>query len=61
MKNLLFQNRSLCEAKQEDDDDEIDASEPLQIRLSIIREATDDFSDSNKLGQGGFGAVYRVR
>ncbi|XP_068490177.1 cysteine-rich receptor-like protein kinase 29 [Phaseolus vulgaris] len=43
----------------DDDDDGIDASESLQIRFSIIREATDDFSDSNKLGQGGFGAVYR--
>ncbi|KAL5773345.1 hypothetical protein ACOSQ2_013269 [Xanthoceras sorbifolium] len=27
--------------------------------LTIIRAATDDFSDSNKLGQGGFGTVYK--
>ena len=28
--------------------------------LATIRAATDDFSDSNKLGQGGFGTVYKV-
>ncbi|KAM5586045.1 cysteine-rich receptor-like protein kinase 26 [Rosa sericea] len=27
--------------------------------FEIIRSATDDFSDANKLGQGGFGAVYK--
>ncbi|XP_011012775.1 PREDICTED: cysteine-rich receptor-like protein kinase 15 isoform X3 [Populus euphratica] len=27
--------------------------------LSTIRAATDNFSDSNKLGQGGFGTVYK--
>ncbi|KAK3188268.1 hypothetical protein Dsin_027829 [Dipteronia sinensis] len=27
--------------------------------LAIIRAATDDFSDSNKLGQGSFGTVYK--
>nr|XP_011459939.1 PREDICTED: putative receptor-like protein kinase At4g00960 [Fragaria vesca subsp. vesca] len=29
------------------------------IDLATIKDATDDFSDSNKLGQGGFGAVYK--
>jgi hypothetical protein len=28
--------------------------------LNTIRAATDNFSDSNKLGQGGFGTVYKV-
>ena len=30
------------------------------MNLSTIRTATDDFSDSNKLGRGGFGTVYKV-
>lgn len=30
------------------------------IDLTTIRVATDDFADSNKLGQGGFGTVYMV-
>jgi len=32
----------------------------LQFTFDTIRDATDDFSASNKLGQGGFGTVYRV-
>lgn len=36
-------------------------AESLKFDFSIIRDATDDFSDANKLGQGGFGAVYRVK
>ncbi|KAL3742078.1 hypothetical protein ACJRO7_017543 [Eucalyptus globulus] len=39
--------------------DEISNAESLQFDLNIIREATNDFSDSNKLGQGGFGVVYK--
>ncbi|KAG5568424.1 hypothetical protein H5410_064562 [Solanum commersonii] len=33
--------------------------ESLQYDFSIIREATDNFSNANKLGQGGFGPVYK--
>ena len=32
----------------------------LQYDFENIRSATDGFSDANKLGQGGFGAVYKV-
>ncbi|EOY28559.1 Cysteine-rich RLK 29, putative [Theobroma cacao] len=39
--------------------DEIGSAESLQYEFSTIRAATDDFSDANKLGQGGFGAVYK--
>jgi hypothetical protein len=28
--------------------------------LSMIVAATDNFSDANKLGEGGFGTVYKV-
>lgn len=30
------------------------------FKLEVIREITNGFSDSNKLGQGGFGPVYKV-
>ncbi|KAH7545810.1 hypothetical protein FEM48_Zijuj01G0133300 [Ziziphus jujuba var. spinosa] len=37
------------------------SSEELQfVDLSTIQVATDNFADSNKLGQGGFGTVYKV-
>ncbi|PRQ31255.1 putative protein kinase RLK-Pelle-DLSV family [Rosa chinensis] len=44
-----------------DDDfsEEISLVESLQYNFEDIKSATDDFSDENKLGQGGFGAVYK--
>lgn len=30
------------------------------VPFDIIAAATQNFSDSNKLGQGGFGPVYKV-
>ncbi|XP_061983378.1 cysteine-rich receptor-like protein kinase 44 isoform X1 [Populus nigra] len=39
--------------------DEIESAESLQFAFSTIRDATEDFSEKNKLGQGGFGAVYK--
>ncbi|KAI9078165.1 hypothetical protein K1719_039864 [Acacia pycnantha] len=41
------------------DDDEITPIESLQFNFNIIRLATDNFSVANKLGQGGFGSVYK--
>ena len=40
--------------------DEIRSVESLQLGFGTIKVATDDFSDANKLGQGGFGVVYKV-
>ncbi|KAF8030101.1 hypothetical protein BT93_E2509 [Corymbia citriodora subsp. variegata] len=37
---------------------DISTAESLQFDFNTIRAATDNFSDSKKLGQGGFGAVY---
>nr|GMD04213.1 putative receptor-like protein kinase At4g00960 [Ipomoea batatas] len=39
--------------------DDISIMESLQYNFDIIKTATDNFSDSNKLGQGGFGPVYK--
>ncbi|KAL0012491.1 hypothetical protein SO802_007599 [Lithocarpus litseifolius] len=42
-------------------DDEIIAVESLQFDFGKIRVATQNFSDANKLGGGGFGTVYKGR
>ncbi|KAM3747195.1 hypothetical protein ACB098_05G017800 [Castanea mollissima] len=39
--------------------EEIQSVESLQYDLSTIRAATNNFSDANKLGKGGFGIVYK--
>ncbi|XP_024963298.1 uncharacterized protein LOC112503500 [Cynara cardunculus var. scolymus] len=39
--------------------DEIITAESLQCSFRDIRAATNDFSENNKLGQGGFGSVYK--
>ncbi|GJZ65083.1 cysteine-rich receptor-like protein kinase 8, partial [Tanacetum coccineum] len=44
---------------EDGDTEEIITAESLHYNFEIIREATDDFSESNKLGQGGFGLVYK--
>ncbi|GMI72765.1 cysteine-rich RLK (RECEPTOR-like protein kinase) 26 [Hibiscus trionum] len=42
-------------------DDEIINPESLQFDFGAIRIATNNFADENKLGQGGFGSVYKGR
>ncbi|KAL8267213.1 hypothetical protein R6Q59_004557 [Mikania micrantha] len=45
-----------------DNDDEtmdINNAESLKYNFSVVRAATNNFSENNKLGQGGFGAVYK--
>jgi len=41
-------------------DDKIIQLESSRFDLDTIRVATNNFSDANKLGQGGFGPVYKV-
>lgn len=35
-------------------------SSQLGFRYEELRKATDDFNQINKLGQGGYGSVYKV-
>lgn len=56
--NLIF---ILCKAMAETSSlCEITSVESLQYDLDTIRTATNNFSEANKLGQGGFGVVYKV-
>jgi hypothetical protein len=43
-----------------DDDDDIEIAESLQFNFDTIGVATNNFSEANKLGRGGFGVVYQV-
>ncbi|VVA39718.1 PREDICTED: cysteine-rich [Prunus dulcis] len=47
--------------KEDENSEDVSLVESLQYDFETIRSATDDFSDANKLGQGGFGAVYKGR
>ncbi|XP_068667813.1 cysteine-rich receptor-like protein kinase 10 [Aristolochia californica] len=40
---------------------EMEEVESMKHSLSSIRAATDDFCEANKVGEGGFGAVYKGR
>lgn len=46
----------LCEGA-----DGIVSVESLEFNLNSMRVATENSSDANKLGQGGFGIVYKVK
>ncbi|KAL4368018.1 hypothetical protein GQ457_05G030110 [Hibiscus cannabinus] len=41
------------------DDDEVIGNDSLQLDFATAEAVTNNFSDANKLGQGGFGAVYK--
>ncbi|XVF87654.1 hypothetical protein PTKIN_Ptkin18bG0137600 [Pterospermum kingtungense] len=58
---LRLRKRKVKEEKYEEVEtvDEIGSAEFLQFDFNTIRAATNNFSDENKLGQGGFGAVYK--
>ncbi|XP_057777759.1 cysteine-rich receptor-like protein kinase 44 [Salvia miltiorrhiza] len=43
----------------ENDEEDVSGEESLIYNFKELAAATDNFSDSNKLGQGGFGAVYK--
>ncbi|XP_074567355.1 G-type lectin S-receptor-like serine/threonine-protein kinase At4g27290 [Curcuma longa] len=49
----------LAEIFNHKDQHEIRGAESLLFDLEVIRIATDNFSERNKLGEGGFGAVYK--
>ncbi|WJX09883.1 hypothetical protein P8452_21726 [Trifolium repens] len=55
---LVWKKRdSAQEPKTETD---INTVESLRFDLSALEEATNKFSEANKLGEGGFGEVYKI-
>ncbi|KAM3239251.1 hypothetical protein P3L10_014285 [Capsicum annuum] len=51
--------RASRERNVAEDADEISTVESLQYHLNTIRAATSNFSSENKIGEGGFGVVYK--
>ncbi|XP_059282014.1 G-type lectin S-receptor-like serine/threonine-protein kinase At1g11410 [Lycium ferocissimum] len=60
--SLITLKRNLASYENSSRSNEMDGSEHADVLifdLSTITSATDDFSDANKLGEGGFGSVYK--
>lgn len=48
-------------AKNLSDTHDIETVNSLKFDLTTVRKATNNFSAANKLGEGGFGKVFKVR
>jgi len=57
---FFFLRGGLCDLTSTVDIEEMRMMESLRCDLHTIKAATRNFSRDNKLGQGGFGAVYKV-
>ncbi|XP_058092162.1 cysteine-rich receptor-like protein kinase 44 isoform X2 [Magnolia sinica] len=58
---VLISTVAACFLRRKKKKPVIGNEESLQFDLVAIRTATDNFSEDNKLGEGGFGAVYKGR
>nr|POE56944.1 cysteine-rich receptor-like protein kinase 29 [Quercus suber] len=56
---IYLRKRNPRKKVESEAEDEISVVESLRFDFGIIRVATQNFSDANKLGEGGFGIVYK--
>ncbi|KAJ6333382.1 hypothetical protein OIU77_009284, partial [Salix suchowensis] len=56
---LFIRTRKQREKERVEIVNNIEGAESLQFAFSTIQDATEDFSEKNRLGQGGFGVVYK--
>lgn len=56
---MVLRRKKNSVQKVEDETVDISNVESLQYDFGMVKAATNDFSDDNKLGAGGFGSVYK--
>ncbi|KAK8677036.1 hypothetical protein V6N13_142592 [Hibiscus sabdariffa] len=56
---ILLRKRKNSKQEMHDKEDGLESLDSLQFQLKSVRKSTDNFSQDNMLGQGGFGAVYK--
>lgn len=50
----------VCSFTDETEPEKITSDESILFKVSTLRVATSYFSQENKIGEGGFGEVYKV-
>jgi hypothetical protein len=57
---IYLKRRRKKKTLKENAENEFESTDSLHFDFETIRVATDDFSLTNKIGEGGFGVVYKV-